>query len=193
MHQAGQTLQSPSRSAQHLRFLHQWLGREGTCGGRLCEKTMRKKTVKRFPVPDRKRISNTHRWQTQWRRKRCLENRGVGLNTFIHSCTALRTAQKQWVTLSGLCVATGNHGYHGNPQLHHTVQKVMPGCTQKSEMFLFCMVVSIWLTCKSKGLDLDCTIILTELHADSVKQWQEVHVLHVYCVSRETADRQEMR
>lgn len=51
------------------------------------------------------------------RERKDLENRGVGLHTFIHSC---RAARKQWATLSA--VATGNRGYHGNWQLHHTVR-----------------------------------------------------------------------
>ena len=62
----------PRWSARHLSFLHQWLGREGTCGGRLCEK----KTVKRFPASFWSRcICNSHSWQTQQRMERSREQR----------------------------------------------------------------------------------------------------------------------
>lgn len=108
-------VQTPQQSAQHLKFLHQWLGREGTCGGRLCEKTMKRKPWQDFQsVSIHKRISKSHSCQT--RQRKSLEN--IGLHTCVHPSPVLWTAPKQWVTLSVLCVTTGNRSYHGNPQLH---------------------------------------------------------------------------
>lgn len=81
---------------------HQWLGREGTCGGRLREKTVRKEDDEEiffFSVFGIIKGSITHTADRQQRRKRSGENRRVGFHTFVHSCSALQSSSPE---------ATGN-------------------------------------------------------------------------------------
>lgn len=102
-----------SRSRVRLRVLHQWLGRDGTCGGRLW--------VDDENISSQFLISYSPKTQT-WRRIKRSRKKTKQFHTFNHSHPAPETSQSNEEHYLCCAVAISNHSYHGNWQFRHTVR-----------------------------------------------------------------------